>query len=163
MSTFENFFSWSSNIRHLCYMWPPTVTQRVETSMLSKEGIKKKKSYNTSSKGEWTGREEISERNPTPSPCSNEAKITNVCVIKATVRALLCLETWAASGACNIIGNIRQTFWSVTQVTLLKTLYVTSQRVNGRKGYNTIQGPFHINRLGKKRFYNAKSIEGFQE
>lgn len=70
---------------------------------------KEKENLQHQCKGELTGKEETSERNSTPSPCSNEARIINVCVIKVTTRALLCLETSAASGACNIIGNIRQT------------------------------------------------------
>lgn len=141
-------FSGEAQILGIFYTWPPTVTQGVERSMLSKGGIKKKETLQHHCKGELTGKEETSERNSTPPLCSNEAKITNVRVIKATVRVLLCLKTAAASGACNIIGTIRQTFWSMTRVTLLKT-----QRVNGRKGYNKIQGTFHINRLGRKKIW----------
>lgn len=45
-----------------------------------------------------------------PDPCSNEVQFTNGCEIKATVGALLHLETSAVSMAGSTVGNIRQVF-----------------------------------------------------
>lgn len=128
-------------------------------------GNKEKETLQHCCRGELTGKEETSEGNSAPGLCSNEAKVTNRRVTRAVARALLRLETSAASAACRTVGNTRQTFWCMPPVTLLKTLRVPSQRDNGRKGYNKIKWTFHINRLGRRnvRFDKAKFTGRFQE
>lgn len=109
MSPFENFSAEAQILSIFVYMVTHSDTKSGKNHDVQRRN-KEKETLQHCCRGESTGKEETSEGNSGPALCSNETKITNGCVIKAIVRALLHLDTSAASVAYSIVDNIRQAF-----------------------------------------------------
>lgn len=106
MSSFENFSAEVQILGIFVYV----ITQHDTRSGKKHVEDEEKETLQYRCGCELSGKEENSEGNSAPVLCGNDDKITDCCVIKAIVRALLCLATSAASVACSVVGNIRRAF-----------------------------------------------------